>query len=245
MSDIERLYDRTSPDGPPEALYADLGWPEPPPDRPHTRINMAATLDGRAVVSPNGQGSEGIGSATDRMLVKRLRQGADAVMLGAATVRACPVAYAPHLLRVVVTGSGDLPVHKPFFTDPPGQVLAFMPEDAGDEAAARLAGHAGVERCGAGRVDLGEAARLLRARHSVRRMLIEGGGRLNAQALAAGIVDEVFVTVAPRISFGLDTPGISAAPEGVAPGLADLDLVSVYRCGSELFLRYHVRLGEG
>jgi len=240
MTRIERLYDQNTQSETPERLYEHLVWPEAWPDRPYAMVNMAATLDGRTVVSPEGKGSEGIGSATDRMLVKRLRASADAVLLGAATVRACPVAYAAHLLRVVVSGSGDLPVHAPFFATPPMQTLVLVPRSLSGDIVARLADHARVERSGTGQVNLGEAARLLRERHGVRRLLIEGGGSLNAQALAAGIVDEVFVTFAPSISFGLASPGVSGAPHGVMPGLAGLSLVSAYRCGSELFLRYRV-----
>lgn len=73
---------------PADLVYLSPGEsPPPPPDHelPHVRLNMVASLDGRAAM---GGKASGIGSAADRLLMDALRSRADAVMVGAGTLRA-------------------------------------------------------------------------------------------------------------------------------------------------------------
>ena len=71
----------------------------------------------------------------------------------------------------------------------------------------------------------------------VRALLCEGGPRLHASLQELGLVDELFLTIAPRLA-GAGAPGIL---EGELPGVAELELVWLLEEDGELFARYRVR----
>ena len=75
----------------------------------------------------------------------------------------------------------------------------------------------------------------LRAR-GVRALLSEGGPTHARRAVAAGVVDELYLTIAPLITGDYDEPNIVEG--GRLPDAVELELLSVDRAGSELFLRY-------
>ena len=94
-----------------------------------------------------------------------------------------------------------------------------------------------------GLLDLPAALAELRERFAVRTLLCEGGPHLNAQLLAAGLVDELFLSLAPKLAGGEDATGealrILAGAEFEPP--LELELLGVLESGSTLFLRYGVR----
>ena len=75
----------------------------------------------------------------------------------------------------------------------------------------------------------------LRAR-GVRALLSEGGPTMHGALWATGVVDELFLTVAPLVTGGEEEPNIVAGGRLPSPPL--LELLSLDRAGSELFLRY-------
>ena len=70
-------------------------------------------------------------------------------------------------------------------------------------------------------------------------MLCEGGPTLNSFLFAAGLVDELFLTMAPKVLGGAAALTIVAGRELVEP--AELELVSVAEGDGELFTRWRVR----
>jgi 2,5-diamino-6-(ribosylamino)-4(3H)-pyrimidinone 5'-phosphate reductase len=94
---------------------------------------------------------------------------------------------------------------------------------------------------GRSRIDVPTVLRKLRSRLGIRRLLLEGGGKINGSFLAAGVIDELSVLIAPVADGGVGTPTLFDARVG--PGLArDLELVSVERRrGGLLWVRYRVR----
>lgn len=90
-----------------------------------------------------------------------------------------------------------------------------------------------------GPVDLGELLASLRA-ESVRALLCEGGPHLHAQLWAAGLVDELFLTTAPKLTGAPDAPRILEGP--MLPAPAELELAWLLESDGELFARYR-RLG--
>ena len=179
-----------------------------------------------------------------------LRTRVDAVMIGAGTMReecygrvmADPAKRErreadglPHdPLMVLVSGRLDLPWEAPLFTDGGGQVVIFTTSDADPPAT-----ETPVQLVrGEGMVDLSAALELLRTEHGVRSLLCEGGPNLHAQLLQAGLVDELFVTHAPKLAGG-EGPGLVAGlPEAERP----LELVWLVAEPEtdELFARYRV-----
>ena len=222
-------------------------WEEPRDGRSFVAANFAVTLDGRATI---GGTSGAIGSDTDTAMLVGLRGRFDAVMIGAGTMRAerygdmvprqevrdarVALGLPPVPLMILVSGRLDLPWDAPLFADGGGRVLIFTssetepPETTADVQVIRHEGH----------VDLSAALRQLHDEHDVRALLCEGGPRLHGQLWAAGLVDELFLTMAPRLTGG----GGPRIVEGQAlPEIAELEPAWLLEENGELFSRYRRR----
>jgi riboflavin biosynthesis pyrimidine reductase len=221
-------------------------WEEPHEDRPLVAVNFAATVDGRASI---GGVSGPIGSSTDTEMLAGLRTRFDAVMIGAGTMRAERYGRIvadpgkrerreriglPHdPLMVLVSGRLDLPWDAPLFTAGGGRVLIFTASEAEPPETATPVQIVRHKRF----VDIVAALRHLRQELEIRALLCEGGPGLHDQLEGAGFVDDLFLTIAPKLSGG-DAPRII---EGDLPGIADLDLAWLLEQEGELFLRYRRR----
>jgi riboflavin-specific deaminase-like protein len=241
---LERLLDRTGSQAPPEALYTHLHFPSPPEERPYIFVNMVSTADGKTLLGPPGSTALGLGSSTDQILMRRLQQQADAAIIGAETLRAGPVIYAPHLWRVVVTRRGELPLDNRFFTDAPEKAIVFAPATLPPEARDRLGTRATLRIVGEEVVDVGQLARILRTEFNIRILVLEGGASLNFAFFEAGLVDELFLTIAPKIKGGAHIPTVVDGPGLPNRQYIPLQLLSLYHDGDELYLRYRVQPRE-
>jgi riboflavin-specific deaminase-like protein len=219
-------------------------WEQPHEDRPYLATNFAVTVDGRATI----EGESGpIGSDVDTTMLARLRTRFDAVMIGAGTMRVERYGRVvpgqeqrerreqiglPHdPLMVLVSGRLDLPWDAPLFTAGGGRVLIFTASEAEPPETAtsvRVVHHEGL-------VDMALAMRQLRDEHGIRALLCEGGPHLHSQLWAEGLVDELFLTTAPKLT-GAESPRIL---EGEAlPSPAELELAWLLEQDGELFARY-------
>jgi riboflavin-specific deaminase-like protein len=218
-------------------------WEHPREDRPFIATNFAATVDGRATI---GGVSGPIGSDADTAMLVGLRTRFDAVMIGAGTMRAERYGRVvgdqeqrerreriglPHdPLMVIVSGRLDLPWDAPLFTAGGGRVLIFTASEAEPPETAtslRVVRHEG-------QVDVAAALRHLREERGVRALLCEGGPHLHGQLWAASLVDELFLTTAPRMT-GAEAPRIV---EGALPQITELNLTWLLEQDGELFARY-------
>ena len=171
-----------------EAYAAPPGGRPRPADRPWVTLLMISSADGG--IELDGR-SGGLGGAGDRAAYRAVRATGDAILVGAATARAEGyVPLAAPLRLLVVTGSGN--AGSPELLAAPTTTLV-MPSGAAAPAAAT------VLRAGADRVDLTIA---LRSLDDVEHIVCEGGPSLNGQLLAAGLVDEVCMPLAPRFLAG-------------------------------------------
>ena len=213
-----------------EQLDSYRPWEQPPEERPFVATNFAATVDGRATI---GGKSGPIGSDTDTDMLVRLRGRFDAVMIGAGTMRVERYGGIATPLMVLVSGRLDLPWDAPLFGDD-GRVLIFTasetepPETTADVEVVRHEGS----------VDLVAALRHLREEQGVRALLSEGGPHLHSQLWAAGLVDELFLTTAPRLT-GAEAPRILEGKP--LPGPTELELAWLLEEDGELFARYRRR----
>jgi len=178
-------------------LHRDLLDPPAHEGRPHVALNFVMTADGR--VSYRGRAE--IGTRTDRELMFHLRALADAVMVGAGTLRVDPFApvvteRARQPLAVVVTRTADLPVDNRFFSFTGPRLIATV---AGADTARIERPGIEIARLGDREVDLATLLALLRER-GIRFLLCEGGPTLAGQLLAAGLVDELFLTHATLVT---------------------------------------------
>ncbi len=231
----------------PSTVYSGLDW-LPRGDRPFVGLNMVSSVDGRATLHGS---AAGIGSDVDHLLLTALRSNADALLIGAGTLRAervgkgVPEAWVPRRLErglapqpvlAVLTASGDLPLERAFFAEPE-RVAIFVAAQTPPRAQARLAGHGRVYVAGDERPDPAEAVRVLRHDYGVRHVLCEGGPTLNCALLAAGVLDELFLTLAPTLLAGDGLPLVMGAE--LAPPVP-LRLLTLYEHAGELYLRYAV-----
>ena len=235
-----RLFDNSGWAGDPEQLYEAVEFPSPPPDRPYIFTNTVATLDGKLILGEPGSSAAGLGSAIDRLLMHRLEACADAVVIGSSTLRADQhMNYPPRLYRAVVTTSGELPLDHDFFRkSDAGRALVFAPTHLPSDKKLALERVATVHLVGETRADIPEVVRTLHINYEVRYLLVEGGGNLNYYFFEAGLVDEVFLTLAPRVKGGAHLPTMvdgAGLPRGRVPRYV---LISAYLNESELFLRY-------
>jgi riboflavin-specific deaminase-like protein len=215
-----------------------------PADRPFVFVNMIATVDGRA--ARDGR-SATIGGEADLELLLELRTIADAVLIGTGTLRAegydrlvrraerrerrRALGLAEDPLVVILSRRFDVPWEAGLFDAAEQPVLVYTSVEAGEPP--EVAAPVEVVRLEV--PSLTETLRDLRAR-GVRALLSEGGPTMHGALHAAGLVDELFLTVAPVITGDAEEPNIVEG--GRLPDAAELELVSVDRVGSELFLRY-------
>jgi riboflavin-specific deaminase-like protein len=194
-------------------------------DRPFVGMNFAATVDGRATIDGR---SGPIGSKTDTEMLVGLRTRFEAVMIGAGTMRA--ERYGPmKRLMVLVSGRLDLPWDAPLFTEE-GEILIFTSSEAEPPetaASVEVVRHEGA-------VNLVEALRYLRQERGIHALLSEGGPHLHEQLQADGLVDDLFLTIAPKLAGG-EAPRII---EGALPGITQLELAWLLEEDGELFARY-------
>jgi riboflavin-specific deaminase-like protein len=240
---MRRLLPDPGPTTVEEQLEAYRPWEEPWEERPFVAMNFAATVDGRATI---GGVSGPIGSDTDTEMLAGLRTRFDAVMIGAGTMRAErygrvvagqeqrerreSLGLPPDPLMVVVSGRLDLPWDAPLFTAGGGRVLLLTASDVEPPETAtplQVIRHEGA-------VNLPEAMRSLRREHGVRALICEGGPHLHSQLQDEGLVDELFLTVAPKLSGG-EAPRIV---EGGLHGVVGLELAWLLEEDGELFARY-------
>jgi riboflavin biosynthesis pyrimidine reductase len=232
-------------------LYAAYALPElEGRRRSFVRCNMISTYDG-AIALDGRSGT--LGGPADRRVFQVLRSWADVILVGAGTVRI--EGYGParldHDVQVVrrrrgqsstpqiaiVTGSGNLEWSSSLFTDselPPLIVTTNRFDRTSIGAKARVAG---VIQAGDDRVDIETAIDQLFLT-GYRSVLLEGGPGLNADVVHAGLLDELCLTVSPRL-IGGNGPRIFAGNQLDPP--IELDVAQVIEEGGYFFYRLAVR----
>jgi riboflavin biosynthesis pyrimidine reductase len=231
--------------------------PSPPAGRPRVLLNMVSTADGRATVAGR---SGPLSNRADRELFHGLRSAVDAVLIGAATARVegyGPIIRDPFQRRLraqrgleqeplacIVSGRLALGDELPLLADPAARVAILTSSAASLPPTAAQVDYVRPQRDGA--LDLSAALTELRERFSVQMLLCEGGPHLSHELLAAGLVDELFLSVAPTLAGGEPTHGqalrILAGPELDPP--VELTLLGALESGSQMFLRYGVTAPE-
>lgn len=225
------------------------GYPPLEPGQAWLRANMVSSLDGAA--HHEGR-SQPLSCAADMRIFGVLRGLADVIVVGAQTVRQegyrgarpreafaarrAAAGQPPAAAIAVVTASLDLDLSAPLFTEPVTPTL-LLTGSAAPEDRVEAARKAGAEVLTAGEgatVDLARIPALL-AERGLTRLLTEGGPHLLGQFAAADVLDELCLTVAPRLTSG-DAPRITDGPGVVVP--AEFTLDSLIEDGGFLFTRY-------
>lgn len=191
-----------------------------PANRPWVGVCMVSSIDGSTVVDSN---SRGLSSKADQEVLLTLRDLADVLIVGAATVRI--EGYKPPRKagqRVgVVSRRGDVDVTTPLFTS--GAGFLILPDDAPPSSVDSV-------RAGIGAVDLAGAVAQMDAQF----VQAEGGATLNGALAAADLIDELNLTISPQLAGG-DGPRVTG---GAAQLSHRMRLVHVLEDDGFLFTRY-------
>lgn len=197
-------------------------------DRPYVVANFVSSLDGHATVAGSSRKLSGPG---DRAMFYALRERVDGVLVGPKTLAAehykrmlpdeerrnwrVSLGRPAEPLAVTITRSGEVPRDIPLFADAPDRVHVYEGTTLVDAL-----------------IDLRQA-------HGVQSLLCEGGPTLLGALLAAGLVDELFLTLAPTLVGGTSGPGVVSGPPPEAP--TDITLAGVLEYAGTLFLRYRIK----
>jgi riboflavin-specific deaminase-like protein len=224
-----------------------------PSSRPYLLLNMVSTADGRATLAGR---SGAIGGEADKELFHGLRTVVDAVMAGAGTVRAERYrrlvrderhreirrerGLEEEPLACIVSGRLALDSEIPLLSDPGAHVAVVTTSKASlpQECRAQIEY---VRATREGLLDLPGALCELRERFAIHTLLCEGGPHLNSHLLAAGLVDELFLSLAPTLAGGdamSETLRILSGPELDPP--VTLELLGALEHDSHIFLRYRI-----
>lgn len=210
---MRRLHPGPPADVTPLEAYAD---PPVAAGRPGVRLNFVASLDGAITIDGR---SGGLAGDADRRAFRAMRAHADVILVGAGTARAED--YGPprlpddHVAARLARGAPALPrlavVTHSLALDWGARMFAGAGEGARPlvvthagapaDARARAGAVADLVVAGDSSVDLGAALRALGER-GVESVLCEGGPALSAGLAAAGLVDELCLTVSPRLVGG-------------------------------------------
>ena len=215
--------------------------------RPLFRFNFVTSIDGAASLAGR---SGGLGDGADHRVFALLRRTCDVILVGAGTVRA--EGYSGELLDApgqswraargvpahpglaLVSGSLDLDPDSPLFRQAPVRPLVLTSAAAPESRRTALAAVADVVVAGERSVEPDQVALVL-ADRGYRRVLCEGGPKVFGSFQAAGLVDDLCLTVSPLLTAGTATRITAGTPE-IAPHR--LELAQVLRGGDTLLLRY-------
>jgi riboflavin-specific deaminase-like protein len=243
---MQLLYPECRPTSPAELASGLRLGDKAPPDRPYLIVNMVSALDGKATIEWR---TKGLSTELDRELFHRLRTQVDAVMVGAGTVRTerygrmtksdelralrTQDGLEPDPLAVVVSARLDLPADLPLLNEPEQRVVIATGSDA---TLPDLGDQISYERAGE---NLALLMARLRESFGVRSVLCEGGPTLNSHLLSAGLVDELWLTLNPKLAGGAAALTIVAGRELVEP--LELEPVSIAEGDGDLFTRWRVK----
>jgi riboflavin-specific deaminase-like protein len=175
-----------------------------PPEYPYVIVNMAMSADGK--ISTRRREPITLGTARDRLLMDQLRARADAVIIGAGTLRVdgYPLlvrnsvirrrriarGVEPHPVNILLSRSLDIPTRRLFFTDPNTRKIVYTRRAANPLKRKQLARYVEFVLVPGRSSFLKYVLRDLAGR-GLRKVLVEGGGELNFSFFKEGLVDEL------------------------------------------------------
>ena len=217
-------------------------------ERPYTIVNFVSSADGRAAFQGR---SRDLSDPGDRELFHGLREHVDAILVGTGTLRAerygrlvrdperrrrrAASGLSPEPLACIFSRSGNVPTDIPLFSEPDARVLVFTPAELDTSG---LAAHLEVVALDPGELTLTTMMRRLRSTYDIRSVLCEGGPTLFGALLGEDLVDELFLSLAPKLTGGGGSPGITGGPS--LTELRELSLLWAIQSDSSLYLRYAI-----
>jgi 5-amino-6-(5-phosphoribosylamino)uracil reductase len=205
--------------------------------------NLATSVDGKIATQSRVHFS--LGTPADRRLMQVLRKRADAVIIGAGTLRAfhgpilCSGAQKP--INVVVSSQlKGLSTSWKFFTNRSTRKILFVLPEASTTQIRKFAPFAEIYQLDAPTRRKPIAVQIVQTleKLGVRNLLVEGGGGLMWDFIEPGLLDEMYITLTPRILGGSQSPSLVDGKGFTPENIVNLKLKSCQRKGDELYLVY-------
>jgi diaminohydroxyphosphoribosylaminopyrimidine deaminase/5-amino-6-(5-phosphoribosylamino)uracil reductase len=207
--------------------------------RPFFTLKLGLSLDGR--IADHTHSSRWITGPEARETVQAMRRAADAILVGAGTVRHDNPSLWPrpdqkrNPWRVIVVRAGSLPPSAQVFTDAHATRTIVAAPTGWHPTCARKLRRQGVTVLELPKTRLLPALAMELGQLGLLRILCEGGGILAGELLRAGLVDELCVFLSPMLIGGpVGATGITAWPLNQAPRF---EMKSCQPVGKDLFLR--------
>ncbi len=213
------------------------------------------SIDGK--IATKKRGPVKLGSAQDSRRMDEIRAEADLVLNGAATFRAHPfplhvsdpalvarrvaAGRAAQPISAIVSSKLEIPRRTAFEKATNAERWIFCGAKAKSSAGESLE-DAGIRvyQSRAARPSAKEIAKLC-IKQGVKKLLLEGGGELNAAFLEAGLVDKIYLTLCPILVGGAESPTFFEGRGFSSGRFATFRLANCERIGEELYLTYEKR----
>ena len=221
--------------------------------RPFVTANFALTADAR--ISTRNLTPANFSSARDKRRLHEIRAACDAILVGARTLTSDSMTLGIPAdlraarekkrrpawpLRVIVSNTGKLSARAPVFTSGLPMPVVFTTRRMATRTCTSLAGVCDLFLHLAEKVNLASALATLREDYGIKRLVCEGGGTLLRAMLAEDLVDELHVTLCPRIFGGVKAPTLTGIAGDFLPRSTQLRLVEMLPVGDECFTRWRV-----
>jgi riboflavin-specific deaminase-like protein len=238
----------------PAAIRRSRGAPTGFP-RPFVTANFALTWDGR--ISTRLGTTSDFSSPRDKKRLLEIRARGDAILVTAKTAASDRMTMgmpdpalrkervarkqAPYPLRVLLSNSGAIDLGLPLFEKDFSPIVIFTTTRMPESLRGPLAARADVWMHARPSVNLPAMMAALRREYGVRRLVFEGGGQVFRALLEAGLVDELHVTLCPRVFGGVHAPTLTGQAGDFLPQSVPLSLRKMDVVDGECFLQYHIR----
>lgn len=226
---------------------------------PSLAVNFAITWDGK--VSTRNFTPSDFSSPEDKRRLLGIRAQGDALLVGARTIAADnmtmglsdPELRADRLrrkqseypLRVILSNTGNISPELRLFKHDFSPIVIFSTHRMSNIRREQLEKHAILHLSASDNLDLREVLATLRKVYKVKKVVCEGGPRLFRGLLEKGLVNEINLTLCPRIFGGIQAPTLTGLPGNFLPKNVCCELLKMEIVGGESFLRYRVLLREG
>ncbi|EDY20467.1 bifunctional deaminase-reductase domain protein [Chthoniobacter flavus Ellin428] len=228
------------------------------PPRPFVTSNFAMTWDGR--ISTRRSTPANFTSPKDKRRLVEIRAECDAILAGAKTIatdnmtmglpdpalRTARVkrGQSAYPLRVLLTNSGRIDPALRVFESTFSPIIIFSTTRMPARVQSALAGKADLWLHEGPAVNLAGMLATLRADYGVKRLVCEGGAQIFRALLSAGLIDEIHLTLAPKIFGGIKATTITGIAGDFLPKSINAHLRSMEVIEDECFLRYRIRVAE-
>ena len=214
--------------------------------------NFAITADGK--VSTRNHTPSGFTSARDKRRLLEIRSLGDAVMVGRGTAQADNMTMtipaddlraerlargqSEHPIRVLVSNSGEIPPTLKVFTNSVGPTLIYTTDAIPFSSRVALESHAQITAFKEKEVPLRSVLDDLRTHHKVKTVICEGGPTLIKSLLADDLLDELYITIAPKIFGGKNAPTLTGHSGTFLPNSRQFRLKSFVVENDEAYCHY-------